>query len=107
MILISAIYPNHAGSRFDADYYMTRHSQLANQLLTPYGLQQVRIVLGVSDLQGAAPAFWAISEMHFVSRDHFERAMHECGPALFEDAKNYTDVTPTLQVGVVTTVQLA
>lgn len=107
MILISAIYSNHAGSRFDAGYYMTRHSELANKLLKPYGLQQIRIVLGVSDLTGAAPPFWAISEMQFASRDHFDRAMHACGPALFEDAKNYTDVTPTLQVGAVKTVQLA
>ena len=98
MICVSALYPNTRGSRFDETYYTTRHTEFAARLLTPHGLLALRIAVGLHDLAGGPPAFWAVSEMHFSSREAFDEAIEQCGAALFEDAKNYTDVNPVLQV---------
>lgn len=97
MICICAIYPNDAGSRFDADYYLARHTPFADSLLRPHGLMQVSSALGIAALDGSPPPFWAISEMTFESREAFDTAMAVCGEALFADLPNYTDVNPVLQ----------
>jgi uncharacterized protein (TIGR02118 family) len=98
MICVSAVYPNQPGSRFDGAYYVTTHAALARALLQPLGLIEIRASLGQCDLAGATPPFWAISELHFTSRAAFDDAMRLCGEALFQDAKNYTDVNPVMQV---------
>lgn len=98
MICVSALYPNTPGTRFDGDYYLTTHAALASAMLKPYGLVGVRLSVGQCDLQGGPPPYWAISELHFASRQAFDDAMGICGAALFEDAKNYTDVNPIMQL---------
>lgn len=98
MIRISALYPNAEGSRFDADYYVAKHTPFARGLLAPHGLDDIRTTLGVAGLDGAPPPFWVIAEMIFTSRDAFDAAMAACGAALFADIINYTDVSPVLQV---------
>ena len=97
MICVMAAYPNTPGSRFDIEYYKTRHATLARGLLEPHGLTGLRIAAGEVALDGAAPPFWAIAEMSFTSRAAFEAGMAQCGAALFADAPNYTDVEPILQ----------
>lgn len=97
MICVSAIYANTPGSRFDADYYLARHTLLAASLLRPHGLIAVRSTIGVAALDGAPPPFWAVSEMTFDTREQFDAAMAACGEALFADLPNYTDVGPVLQ----------
>ncbi len=98
MFCVSALYPNTPGSRFDAAYYVGPHTALARRLLGPGGLTDIRVTIGNAALDGAAPPYWVISEMHFTSRSAFDATMGEHGAALFADAADYTDVTPVLQV---------
>ena len=98
MIRITALYPNAAGSRFDGAYYTGQHTAFARGLLEPGGLLGLSTSLGVAALDGGAPAFWAISEMQFTSREAFDSAMAACGEQLFADLPNYTDVAPVLQI---------
>jgi uncharacterized protein (TIGR02118 family) len=98
MLLISALYPNEPGSRFDAAYYQGPHEAFAVSLLGPHGLTGIRSTVGSANLDGTPPAFWAISEMTFTSRAHFDAAMAACGEQIFADIPNYTNVTPVLQV---------
>jgi uncharacterized protein (TIGR02118 family) len=98
MICVMAVYPNREGSRFDIDYYATRHAAFARGLLEPLGLTGLRIMAGEMALDDGAPAFWAVSEMTFTSRGAFDAAMAQCGAALFADAPHYTDVEPILQI---------
>jgi uncharacterized protein (TIGR02118 family) len=100
MIVVSAVYPNNAGSRFDPAYYLESHAAFANRLLRPYGLTALRLTTGSETLDGQAPPFWAIAEMHFESRAALDRAIAECGDALFADVANYTDATPILQISI-------
>ncbi len=97
-ILISAIYPNEAGSRFDAAYYRDRHTPFALDLLAPHGLTGLRTTTGRAAIYGSPPPFWAISELRFASRQAFDDALGLCGEALFADVRNFTDVAPLLQV---------
>lgn len=98
MIRISALYPNEAGSRFDSFDYVNRHEPLAREMFAPYGLLEIRSTTGVASLDGPPPAYWAISELTFISRGHFDAAMANCGERLFADIPNYTSVTPILQI---------
>lgn len=98
VIRISALYPNESGSRFDAADYLGRHEPLARKLFAPHGLLDIRSTTGVAGLDGAPPAYWAISELTFTSRAAFDAAMAACGEAIFADIPNYTSVTPILQV---------
>lgn len=100
MILVTALYPNAPGSRFDAAYYVGPHTDFARGLLEPEGLVSIRTTIGIAALDGAPPPFWSISEMVFTSRDAFDAAIAAKGDALFADVPNYTDVTPILQVSV-------
>ena len=97
MICVMAAYPNQPGSRFDLEYYTTRHAAFARELLEPHGLIGLRVTAGASALDGTAPPFWAVAEMTFTSRAAFKAGIAQCGAALFADAPNYTDVEPTLQ----------
>lgn len=98
MMLVSALYPNTPGSRFDAAYYLGPHRRLAHRMLDPQGLIALRATTGKAALDGATPPYWAISELHFPDRATFDTAMAACGAEIFADAANYTDVTPILQV---------
>lgn len=98
MIRIVAIYPNTAGSRFDGAYYAGQHTTLARSLLEPLGLLGISTLLGEAALDGTPPPFWAISEMHFPTREAFDSAMDAAGEALFADLPNYTDTAPVLQI---------
>jgi uncharacterized protein (TIGR02118 family) len=98
VVRVSAIYPNSAGSHFDGGYYIGTHTRFATLLLSKHGLTDIRSTLGIAALDGAAPPYWAISEMLFESRAAFDAAMAACGAALFADAANYTDVVPILQI---------
>lgn len=99
MIRILALYPNTAGSRFDGAYYTGAHTRFARSLLEPRGLLHISTILGDAALDGSPPPFWAVSEMHFPTREAFDAAMAAVGDALFADLRNYTDVTPVLQTG--------
>lgn len=97
MICVMAAYPNQPGSRFDIDYYTTRHAAFARDLLEPHGLTGLRVTAGESALDGTPPPFWAVAEMTFASRAAFEAGIARCGARLFADTPNYTDVEPILQ----------
>ncbi|HUD93561.1 EthD family reductase [Sphingobium sp.] len=98
MLRVSAIYPNQPGSHFDCDDYVDRHTGFARELLSPYGLRDIRITLGTAALDGTPPPYWALSELLFEDRDSFDRAMDICGATLMGDAPHYTNVDPVLQV---------
>ena len=98
MIRISALYPNEADTFFDSSYYRERHEPFARGMLTPLGLTEIRTTIGIACIDGSPPPFWAISEMVFATRAHFDGAMAQCGERLFADIPNYTNVTPILQV---------
>ena len=97
MVRVLALYPNSPGSRFDMDYYLTKHIPLAEETLRSFGVGRITVDQGLNGPAGTAP-YAAIAHMTFPSAEAFQNALAQAGPALLADIPNYTDVTLQLQV---------
>lgn len=98
MFRVVGAYVGTPRDRFDLDYYLTRHVKIAHELLDRHGLEEIRVLSGFEPPPGDAPGLIVASEMVFASREGFEAGLAESGAALFADLKNFTDLTPMLQV---------
>ena len=96
-MILSVIYPNHDGARFDADYYRASHAPLAMDIMQA---DSVTLVEGVP-MPGAATAPYAlIAHFHFASPETMQRGL--ASPRMAElqaDVPNYTDIQPTIMLG--------
>lgn len=92
-------YPNQAGSRFDVDYYLSKHIPMVEEKLGPHGLTGASVDQGVG---GGAPGSSAKYQIQcllsFASVEQMQAGMMAEGAALMADLKNYTDVRPEMQV---------
>lgn len=98
MIKVSIIYPNKAGSRFDADYYVNIHMPLVMKLLVS-AVDSVSVEVGVSGATaGAPPPFLAAAGFTCESLRAFSEAFLPVAAELRADLPNYTDIEPIIQV---------
>jgi uncharacterized protein (TIGR02118 family) len=102
MVKVSVFYKNAAGSRFDADYFLSVHMPLAVRLLAA-GIKSATAEIGVrGTADGDAPPFAAIANFTSESADAFMNAFMEVGARLQADIPNYTDIEPLIQVSSLT-----
>ena len=98
MVKVSVLYPNKAGSHFDAEYYVNTHMPLAARLLG----SAVKAISVEIDLAGAGagepPPFAAMCGFTCETVDDFMRAFAPVASQLQGDIPNYTDIEPILQV---------
>ena len=95
-MIVSVLYPNHDGAKFDASYYKAKHAELAKEIWQP---ERVELIEGPAPGGGAAP-FALIAHFHFASPESMGQAM--ANPRIGElqaDVPNFTDITPTIMVG--------
>lgn len=99
MILLTALYPKTADSRFDMDYYLNQHTPLVQERLTPMGLTGIDLEEG---LAGGAPdspaAYVLIGRLKFNTIEELQTALTVHGPELMGDIPNFTDVQPLMQI---------
>ncbi|WP_207484285.1 EthD family reductase [Arenibaculum pallidiluteum] len=95
MILVSVLYPNTPGSRFDHDYYVRTHIPLVRERFGPFGLEDVQILKGVGTDGG--PPFQVIALLRFQSLDGLQKALAAHGDEVVGDVANFTDVQPQIQ----------
>jgi len=96
-MILSVIYPNHDGARFDADYYRAAHAPLAMEILRP---DSATLVEGVPMPGAPAAPYALIAHFHFASPEAMQAAL--ASPRLGElqaDIANFTDIRPTLMPG--------
>jgi uncharacterized protein (TIGR02118 family) len=98
MIKVSVIYANKPGVRFDHDYYREKHLPLIKKRMGA-ALNYYAIDKGLS---GGAPGIPApyVAACHLVC-DSIEAYQSAFGPHAEEisgDIRNFTDVTPFLQI---------
>jgi len=43
MFKVSVMYPNQDGTRFDMDYYRTKHMELVRKHMSPFGLVRTEV----------------------------------------------------------------
>ncbi|WEK41673.1 MAG: EthD family reductase [Candidatus Sphingomonas colombiensis] len=95
-MIVSVIYPNHQGARFDSAYYRDHHAKLAAEIWSP---DRVELVEGLP-MGDAPPPFALIAQFHFGSQEAFGAAM--ASPRRGElqaDIANFTDITPQVMIG--------
>lgn len=101
MIKVHILYPKTATSRFDMDYYCTKHMPMVQARLgaacTGFTVDE-----GLAGgAPGQPPAFAAIGTLLCTSIEAFGAAMAPHAKEIMADIPNYTDVQPVLQISTV------
>lgn len=93
MIRMSVLYPATPGSRFDWEYYLGPHVDLAHRLLTPRGMVKIEIDRGIGGFPpGTAAPYHAVGHLFFPSLEVLEAALGETAPDMIADQQKYTNV---------------
>jgi uncharacterized protein (TIGR02118 family) len=98
MIKVSVMYPNTPGARFDHDYYRDKHMPLVKARMGD-ACKTYTVDKGLAGGAPGAPATY-VGMCHIFS-DSVEAFQAGFGPHAKEimgDIKNYTDITPVMQI---------
>jgi uncharacterized protein (TIGR02118 family) len=99
MIVLTALYPKTADSRFDMDYYVNTHTPLVRERLTPMGLTGVDLYEGLAGgAPDSPPAYTMVGQLKFNTLEELQAALATHGPELMGDIANFTDVQPIMQI---------
>jgi uncharacterized protein (TIGR02118 family) len=97
MIKVSVFYPERESSKFDMDYYCSRHIPMVREKLGP-ACKGVAVEQGVGGATpGSRPGFIAMGHLYFDSIEAFQKAFGPHADAIMGDIPNYTDIQPTIQ----------
>jgi uncharacterized protein (TIGR02118 family) len=97
MMVVSVLYPNDPGSKFDLVYYRDTHLPLCRDLLAPMGMQSLIFYRPVVTDPGAA--FQLVAELRFTDLRTTNAALAAHGPRTQADIPNFTDVKPIILIG--------
>ncbi len=96
-MIVSVIYSNRAGARFDADYYAKTHTALVREIWKP---DRVELILGTDAPGGGMSPYAMIAHFHFASAEAMGAAMADPrGGELRADVANFTDLEPQVMIG--------
>ncbi len=98
MVLVSAMYPNEPGSRFDHSYYLQKHIPLVKERWGSMGLEDVRLVRGVGTPDGSPAPYQVIALLSFRSMQDFQNAAGAHVQEIMGDIPNFTNVQPIIQI---------
>lgn len=98
MTLVTVLYPNTPGSRFDERYYVEKHLPLVRGRWGGMGCTDVRAVKAAGTPGGSPPPYRVIALLTFTSPDALQKAIGAHGQEIFADIPAFTDVTPVVQV---------
>jgi uncharacterized protein (TIGR02118 family) len=98
MIRLSLMYTAKPDTRFDWEYYLGPHLELARRLLDSRGLVRTEIDRGVGSLPpGAPPVYHAIGRLFFRTMEQMETALTATAGAFIADERNHTDAPSVVQ----------
>ncbi|TXR46365.1 EthD family reductase [Phyllobacterium endophyticum] len=98
MIKMSVYYPADGGSRFDHDYYRTRHMPLIQERFGDACLR-CEIDKGLAGSEpGSAPAFVAACHIYSPSLRTLQEARGRHRAEIVADVVKYTDIAPIVQI---------
>jgi len=98
MFKVSVMYPNEKGAKFNFDYYRTKHMELVQKHLKPFGLIKTGVDKGVSGGGDAPAPYICVGNLYFEAREGYEKGIAQCGPILRGDIPNFTTITPIRQI---------
>lgn len=98
MIKMSVYYPADGDSKFDHDYYRTRHMPLLRERLGDACLRY-EIDKGLAGREAeSAPEFVAACHVYSPNLAAFEEALAPHRAEIAADVANYTDIAPIVQI---------
>jgi uncharacterized protein (TIGR02118 family) len=97
MIKVSVIYPNKAGTRFDHDYYRTKHLPLIKSRMGA-ALKYYAIDKGLADKDGKSGAYVAMCHLLCDSVDAYQSSFGPHAQEIRADIANFTDVVSIHQI---------
>ena len=98
MIKMSVYYPADGGSKFDHDYYRTRHMPLIQERLGDACLRY-EIDKGLAGREpGSAPEFVAACHIYSPTLGTFQEAFGPHRAEIVADVANYTDIASIVQI---------
>ena len=99
MVRLSVMYPATPGSRFDWDYYLGRHKELSQRLLSLRGLVRTEIDRGLAGLPpGTPPPYHAVGHLFFRTLAELDSALQATAAEFIADELNYTTVPGVVQI---------
>ena len=98
MVLLSVLYPNQPGSRFDERYYLDKHIPLVRQRWDAMGLTDLRLLRGTATPDGGAAPYRVLALLTFQSVEALQKAASAHGGEIFGDIPNFTDTQPVAQL---------
>src|SRR6266852_5141929 len=98
MIKVSVLYENTPGKKFDLAYYCSKHIPMVKQKLGA-ACKRVEVDQGMGGMQpGSKPAFIVQAQLVFDSVEAFQQAFAPHAQSIMADIRNYTDITPIIQL---------
>ncbi len=101
MIKVTLLYPNVEDSHFDVQYYCNVHTPMVTKLYGSLckGISvDIGIVPVIPNMAEQKKAFYAIGSYTFESVEDFGLALAPHAQEIMQDAKNYTNVEPIIQI---------
>jgi uncharacterized protein (TIGR02118 family) len=97
MIKVSVMYASGPGVRFDHEYYRTTHLPLIKNTMGA-ALKYYAIDKGLADRTGKAPAYVAMCHLFCDSVEAYQSSFGPHAQEINGDIRNFTDVTPIVQI---------
>lgn len=98
MIRVSVLYPQSGDSKFDMNYYVTKHMPMVGQKLGA-ACKGMTIDQGLAGGAPGAPATYvAMCHLLFDSVEAFQTAFAPHAQGIMGDIPNYTTIQPIIQV---------
>ncbi|MBV9755937.1 MAG: EthD family reductase [Alphaproteobacteria bacterium] len=97
MNIVSVMYPEAEGKRFDLTYYMNKHMPMVASHGQDLGLQSYHVERGVGAPGGGKAAYRVIAHLKVSSVQAFASGMEKHGREIMGDIPNYTDIQPVIQ----------
>ncbi len=99
MIRVAVLFANKPGAKFDMDYYTDKHLRWIRSKLGPRGMVRVEMDRGTSGAKpDSTPPFVAVTYLVFKSISSYRSAFTGVEDDIMNDLKNYTDITPEVQI---------
>ena len=98
MIKVSVLYPKSPDTKFDMNYYLTKHIPMVKEKLGT-ACKNVAVEEGIAGgAPGALATYLAMAHLTFESIDAFQKAFGPHADAIMGDVPNYTNAPPTVQI---------
>jgi uncharacterized protein (TIGR02118 family) len=98
MIVLTVMYPNTPGARFDGDYYRDKHMPMVKELVGP-ACKGIGYSAGIAGGTPDSPATYiATGSVYFDSLEAFQASFPPHAPQIMADIPNYTDIEPVIEI---------